>query len=107
MDQRGYPRLAGAHGDAGAAEAQIASSAKPTLLKNAAWTKVTGSQAFQFGFTNSSHLDFTVLASTNAALPLSSWDVLGNAVEGSPGLYQFSDLAVTNAPRRFYCVVSP
>src|SRR5687767_9784635 len=33
--------------------------------------------SFQFGFTNQSGLSFTVLASTNVALPMSNWTWMG------------------------------
>ena len=71
-----------------------------------AWS-ATGGGTFQFGFTNAAHLDFTALTSTNLALPLTNWSILGNASEISPGQYQFTDASATNAPQRFYRVVSP
>jgi len=58
-------------------------------------------------FTNAPNLDFTVLTSTNVALPLADWTVLGNIPEISPGQYQFTDPGATNFQRRFYRVVSP
>jgi len=63
--------------------------------------------AFQFGFTNTSGLGFTVLATTNLSLPLTNWTVLGAPVEGPPGHYQFTDPQATNSPTRFYRVRSP
>jgi hypothetical protein len=50
---------------------------------------------------------FTVLASTNVALPLGQWSILGAPVQYLPWRYQFTDLDATNYPRRFYRVVSP
>ena len=58
--------------------------------------------AFQFAFANSQGVFFSVLASTNASLPLSNWTALGSATEVSPGQYQFTDPQATNAPCRFY-----
>jgi len=65
--------------------------------------------AFQLSFTNLSGLGFTVLGSTNLALPLSGWTVLGSPVETPPGSgnYQFTDSQATNLVSRFYQVRSP
>jgi uncharacterized delta-60 repeat protein len=70
----------------------------PTLLSNG---------AFQFGFTNLSSTPFTALATSNLALPSSNWTVLGPATEIFPGQFQFTDLAATNFPYRFYQIRSP
>jgi hypothetical protein len=66
-----------------------------------------GNGAFQFAFTNTPGATFTVLASTNAGLPLASWNVLGSVTEISSGQYQFTDLQATNQPLCFYRVRSP
>jgi hypothetical protein len=50
---------------------------------------------------------FGVLATTNAALPLSNWMALGGVTEVSPGQFQFTDTSATNSPRRFYRLRSP
>jgi hypothetical protein len=63
--------------------------------------------AFQFSFTNMPGADFTVLASTNLALPLGSWTTLGPPSEISSGYFQFVDLEAPNYPRRFYRVNAP
>ena len=63
--------------------------------------------AFQLSFTNLSGLPFTVLGSTNVALPVAQWTVLGAPVENPPGRYQFTDSQATNNPTRFYRVRSP
>jgi len=62
---------------------------------------------FRFNFTNATPVNFTVLASTNVALPTSNWTVLGSATVISPGVYQFTDALGTNFPQRFYRVRSP
>jgi hypothetical protein len=62
--------------------------------------------SFQFAFTSSSGALFSVLASTNLALPFSNWAVLGGATEISPGQFQFSDPQATNSRERFYRVRS-
>lgn len=66
-----------------------------------------GNGAFQFAFINAPGDAFTVLASTNASLPLASWNVLGSVTEISSGQYQFTDLQATNQPLCFYRVRSP
>jgi hypothetical protein len=66
-----------------------------------------GNGAFQFAFTNTPGAAFTVLASTNAALPLASWNVLGSVTEISSGQYQFTDSQATNQSLCFYRVRSP
>ena len=109
IDQRGNPRLSGAHVDIGAVEVQFvaADTNRPPVLTNSAWSSAAGTNAFQFAFTNVSGADFTVLAATNLALPLVNWIVLGNVPEISSGQYQFIDLGATNFLQRFYRVVSP
>ena len=66
-----------------------------------------GNGTRQFNFTNATSTSFTVLATTNIALPTSNWTVLGAATVISPGVYQFTDTQATNFPRRFYQVRSP
>ena len=65
--------------------------------------------AFQLSFTNLSGLGFTVLGSTNLALPLTNWTVLGPVVESpaGSGSYQFTDTQNTNHTGQFYRVRSP
>jgi hypothetical protein len=63
--------------------------------------------ACQFCFQNAPGASFTVLAATNAALPLSDWIVLDSVTELSPGQFRFTDSQATNFPQRFYCVRSP
>jgi len=62
---------------------------------------------FQFAFSNTNCATFTVLATTNMALPLSNWTVLGSVPEISPGQFQFTDPQATNSAQRFYRVRSP
>jgi hypothetical protein len=58
-------------------------------------------------FTGSTNAEYTVLASTNLAVPLSNWVTLGNASVLSNTLYQFIDTNSTNFPARFYMLRSP
>lgn len=63
--------------------------------------------AFQFSFANAPGSTNTVMVSTNAALPLTSWTALGGATEIAPGQFQFTDPQATNSSSRFYRVRSP
>ena len=76
----------------------------PTILTDPR-TLTNGS--FQFAFTNLPGLAFNILTTTNLALPLSSWTVLGPATELTPGQYRFTDPAAANRPQRFYRVRWP
>jgi hypothetical protein len=62
--------------------------------------------SFQFAFTNTPGLSFTVLTTTNSAAPVDEWASAGAALESSPGSYQFMD-ATPSSPQRFYRVRSP
>jgi|CZKM01.1.fsa_nt_gi hypothetical protein len=62
--------------------------------------------SFQFAFTNKVGAFFEVLATTNLALPLSNWSLLGTATESPSGQFQFTDSQATNLSRRFYRVRS-
>jgi hypothetical protein len=62
---------------------------------------------FGFSFTYAPVADFTVLGSSNLALPLGQWSVLGAAAQYLSGQYQFADPNATNYARRFYRTVSP
>ena len=106
-DQRGYPRCSGARVDIGAVEAQWAPANQPPLLNSFGWTAPGGVPCFQCAFSSATNADFTVLATTNLALPLADWTVLAPAIQCSPGQYQFTDPAATNYPHRFYQVISP
>ncbi len=75
----------------------------PTLIG----ATLSANGVFQFSFTNSDPgASFTVLSTTNLALPLTNWTVLGLASNIGPGLLQFIDTQATNSPR-YYNVRSP
>ena len=67
---------------------------------------LTGAGALQFQFTGAagSASSYTVLSATNLTLPLSQWAPVGNIIESPAGHYQFTDIAATNQPTRFYIV---
>jgi hypothetical protein len=122
-DQRGFARKSGAHVDIGAFESQPPAAsvlADPPILSatptpNQSQTAPVNPRSAMpaapvFGFTFTNHTPgatFTVLATTNLSLPFATWSVLGQAVEQFPGVFQFTDLSMTNAPQRFYRVSSP
>ena len=62
---------------------------------------------FTLNFTNLISLPFSVLTTTNVALPAAAWSTLGDPTELSPGQYQFIDSQLPTAPQLFYQVVSP
>jgi hypothetical protein len=62
---------------------------------------------FAFGFTGTAGFTFTIVGTTNLALPLSDWPTLGTATERAPGQYEFTDPLGTNGLPRFYRVRWP
>jgi hypothetical protein len=62
---------------------------------------------FEFGFTGFPGASYSVLAATDASLPLNNWTVLGAPTEVSPGHFQFIDSQAANFPRRAYRVRFP
>jgi hypothetical protein len=63
--------------------------------------------SFQFAFTNSIGAIFGVLATTNPALPMSNWTLLGGVIEVTPGHFQFTDTQAGGSTTRFYRIRSP
>jgi Concanavalin A-like lectin/glucanases superfamily len=104
-DQRGYPRIAGAHVDIGAVEG-IYNAAGPGKIKTITHL---GNGSVQLSFTNVTDAVFPVLASTNVSLPLSNWTPIGFATESpvGSGQFPFTDTQATNYPQRFYRMKSP
>jgi len=76
----------------------------PSILTGA---QTLGNGVLQFGFTNTESASLTVLSTTNVALPLSNWTVVGTALNIGPGQYQFISQPTTNDSQRFYTVRSP
>jgi predicted outer membrane repeat protein len=104
-DQRGFPRVLGTAPDFGAVEG-IFNPAGPGFL-----TVVPELEngTFQFGFTNYEGMTQTILTTTNLALPLNQWTILGTAVEtpAGSGNFQFTDPQTTNYLQRYYRATSP
>jgi len=104
-DQRGNPRILGAYADIGAVEG-VYNPAGPGRLTG---MNRAANGVASFTFTNYTYMSFTVLATTNVALPLNQWSNLGPAVEApvGSGHYQFTDPSAANTQERFYRVSSP
>jgi glucuronoarabinoxylan endo-1,4-beta-xylanase len=64
-------------------------------------------RTFQFSFTGSAPLQYTVLTSTNLSLPLSNWTVAGSATNTGNNYYTFSVPLAPNQPALFYRVQVP
>jgi len=69
--------------------------------------QVLGGGAVQFSFTNVLNASFTVLSTTNLALPLSNWTVVGAASNLGAGQFQVNLQPPANAPQSFYTIRSP
>jgi hypothetical protein len=61
-----------------------------------------GNGHFQFSFSNEASVIYAVLGTTNVALPLAQWTVLGPPVSLSGGLYRFTDTGAMGQAQRFY-----
>jgi sugar lactone lactonase YvrE len=68
---------------------------------------ILGRGVLQLAFSNSSGASFTVLSTTNLALPLSQWTVAGPATNTGAGQYQFTSQPTPNDPQRYYLIRSP
>jgi hypothetical protein len=66
---------------------------EPLLLSNG---------QFQFSFMNESSVVFQVLGTTDVALPVDQWPVLGLPISIGGGLYRFIDTNSTDHSRRYY-----
>jgi len=99
------PVTGGDYGTIFLAENMLVTPPPPPIILNRA--SVLGNGTFQLTLTNSPAMTFTVMGSTNLALALTNWYVLGTFTEISPGSYQFADLQATNRTRCYYRVRSP
>jgi uncharacterized repeat protein (TIGR03803 family) len=78
--------------------------ANPIILTRP--TKLSGG-AFQFSFSNTPGLNFSVFGSTNVSLSFSNWSLLGQATQVSSGQFQFTDPQGASQSQRFYRVRYP
>ncbi|MEY4385124.1 MAG: hypothetical protein RLY20_407 [Verrucomicrobiota bacterium] len=104
-DQRGRPRLLGAHLDAGAVEG-FNNSPLPSVFTSS--TQLTNG-VVQFTFTNLTDTTYSIFASTNVAAPINTWTNIGSATETTPGSgqFNFTDVPLPGVPQRYYRVRSP
>jgi len=68
--------------------------------------QILGNGDFKFSFTNSPGVSFSVLTSTNVALPVNQWQIIGAPSESPAGQYQFIDTPATNT-QRYYLIRQP
>jgi hypothetical protein len=61
----------------------------------------------QLSLSSVSGASFTVLCSTNFAMSVDNWTVLGSMTEMSPGQYQFTDPQLSTNPQCYYRIRSP
>jgi hypothetical protein len=67
-----------------------------------------GNGTFQFAINNNTPgASFTVLSTTNLALPLADWTVVATASNIASNLFQFTDATPATNSQRFYTVRSP
>jgi N-acetylneuraminic acid mutarotase len=78
-----------------------------TLAVGSTITAQTVNGLFTLNFTNVIGMPFSVLTTTNAALPVASWSVLGVPTELFPGYFQFTDPQLPTASQQFYQFISP
>ena len=73
-----------------------------TLLPQIKHARMSPAGVFQFEFTVRGPSTFSVIATTNPALPLVQWENLGPASAWGDGLFRFTDAAAGIYPQRFY-----
>jgi hypothetical protein len=62
---------------------------------------------FQFSFTNTPGVSFTVLGTEDLSQSVTNWTVVGAPIEVAPGQFQFIDTLAPNSSAKFYSVRSP
>jgi len=97
-----------AYNNLGLAQGEDQSFTTPDARRTITGCSLTAAGHFQFQFTGASNSTYTVLCSTNLALPLGSWTPVGSVTNLTPTQYQFTDPATkTNQPKRFYILCWP
>jgi len=92
-----------AYNDLGLAQGEDQRFTTPDAPRTITGCSLTAARQFQFRFTGAVGSTYTVLCSTNLALPLANWAPVGAVTNIAPGQYQFTDPASsTNQPQRFY-----
>jgi len=75
----------------------------PIILNN---LTVAANGSFQFNFTNTPGLSFTVYSATNLSTPFTNWIRTGVATETAPGQFQFTNPPPANV-QEYFRVTSP
>jgi hypothetical protein len=86
---------------------RVVSISVPVPVTTALMAPALTNGSFAFYFTNRPGALFGVLSTTNLALPLSDWTVVGGIIETAPGKFHFTDTLGANEPKRFYSIRSP
>ena len=76
------------------------------IQSNLGAVRLTGGK-LAFGFTNAAGLTFSVLGTNNITAPKSSWPVVGTAVEGPAGQYNFTNQNPATNSVIFYILRQP
>jgi len=92
-------------GNAAGQDAMVTLPAIPPFQVAATNTSPGGNM--QLFLSSVSGASLTVLSTTNLAMSLDTWTVLGSMTETSPGQYQFTDPRLTTNPQCFYRIRSP
>ncbi|HEU6448355.1 MAG TPA: hemoblobin-interacting domain-containing protein [Verrucomicrobiae bacterium] len=61
----------------------------------------------KFTFTNTPGLSFSVLSTNNITAPVSTWPVIGTAIEGPAGIYNFTNSVTATNSQQFYILRQP
>jgi len=76
------------------------------IQSNLGGATLTGGK-LKFFFTNATGLSFSVLATNNLTAPLTNWPVIGTAVEGPAGQYNFTNQNPATNANLFYILRQP
>ena len=76
-------------------------------LRSILLTVSENSGQLQLQFEGEPGTAYTILGTTNLALPIAAWSPMGAATEFQPGQFQFSPAASNSAPQMFFRVRGP
>jgi hypothetical protein len=80
-----------------------------SVVATPAWLSLAklSDEKVRITFRDTPGLSFSVLTTTDLAIPVNQWPSVGIAVETSPGHYLFTDSSTANVSQRFFRVRSP
>jgi len=90
-------------GEADSSPATLTVNIIPAPVIEVSSLSVGSNGGFSLSFSADTNATYRVWASTN----LTTWSVLGSAIQSPPGVFNFTDAAATNWPLRFYLVTCP